>query len=181
MFAAILLVAVLLAVAPLAAYLPLAVMAGLLFVVAWGLIDFAAMRRIFRASRGDALVLAVKPQTLDAAAPQIAPLVGPRTLVVSIMAGKTIAEIADANGSSAQKVIDADDEVDDLHEGVYDVIFGKMRETPEFIEQLMHLMSVSRQLERIADHAVNIAEDVMYTSGGEIVRHRKKNSAPAQS
>ena len=58
-FAAILLVAVLLAVAPLAAYLPLAVMAGLLFVVAWGLIDFAAMRRIFRASRGDALVLAV--------------------------------------------------------------------------------------------------------------------------
>lgn len=41
----------------------------------------------------DALVLAVKPQTLDAAAPQIAPLVGPRTLVVSIMAGKTIADI----------------------------------------------------------------------------------------
>jgi pyrroline-5-carboxylate reductase len=41
----------------------------------------------------DALVLAVKPQTLDAAAPQIAPLVGPHTLVVSIMAGKTIADI----------------------------------------------------------------------------------------
>ena len=58
-FSAVLLVAVLLAVAPLAAYLPLAVMAGLLFVVAWGLIDFAAMRRIVRASRGDALVLAV--------------------------------------------------------------------------------------------------------------------------
>lgn len=42
----------------------------------------------------DALVLAIKPQTLDAAAPQIAPLVGPQTLVVSIMAGKTIADIA---------------------------------------------------------------------------------------
>ncbi len=58
-FSAVLLVAVLLAVAPLAAYLPLAVMAGLLFVVARGLIDIAEMRRIFRASRGDALVLAV--------------------------------------------------------------------------------------------------------------------------
>jgi sulfate permease, SulP family len=58
-FAAVLLVVVLLAVAPLAAYLPLAVMAGLLFVVAWGLIDIAAMRRIIRASRGDALVLVV--------------------------------------------------------------------------------------------------------------------------
>jgi SulP family sulfate permease len=58
-FSALLLVAVLLAVAPLAAYLPLAAMAALLFVVAWGLIDFGEMRRIFRASRGDALVLGV--------------------------------------------------------------------------------------------------------------------------
>ncbi len=41
----------------------------------------------------EALVLAVKPQTLDAAAPQIAPLVGPQTLVLSIMAGKTVANI----------------------------------------------------------------------------------------
>jgi len=58
-FSAILLVIVLLAVAPLAAYLPLAAMAALLFVVAWGLIDVAAMGRIIRASRGDAAVLVV--------------------------------------------------------------------------------------------------------------------------
>jgi pyrroline-5-carboxylate reductase len=43
----------------------------------------------------EVLVLAIKPQMLDAAAPGIAPLVGPETLVVSIMAGKTIANIAD--------------------------------------------------------------------------------------
>jgi pyrroline-5-carboxylate reductase len=42
----------------------------------------------------EALVLAVKPQTLDAAAPQVAPLAGPQTLVLSIMAGKTVADIA---------------------------------------------------------------------------------------
>ena len=41
------------------AWLPLAVMAALLFVVAWGLIDIAEMRRVFRANRGDAVVLAV--------------------------------------------------------------------------------------------------------------------------
>ncbi len=58
-FSAVLLVVVLLVVAPLAAYLPLAVMAGLLFVVAWGLIDVAEMRRIARTSRAEALVLAV--------------------------------------------------------------------------------------------------------------------------
>jgi SulP family sulfate permease len=48
-----------LAVAPLAAYLPLAVMAALLFVVAWGLVDVAAMRRIARTNRGDLFVLIV--------------------------------------------------------------------------------------------------------------------------
>ncbi|MGI8895923.1 MAG: SulP family inorganic anion transporter [Casimicrobiaceae bacterium] len=50
---------VLLAVAPLAAFLPLAVMAALLFIVAWSLIDFSEMRRIARTNRGDLLVLAV--------------------------------------------------------------------------------------------------------------------------
>jgi len=58
-FSAVLLLLVLLAVAPLAAYLPLAVMAALLFVVAWGLIDTDEMRRIARASRGEAVVLAL--------------------------------------------------------------------------------------------------------------------------
>jgi SulP family sulfate permease len=58
-FSAVLLLIVLVAVAPFAAYLPLAVMAALLFVVAWGLVDIAEMRRIVRASRGEALVLAL--------------------------------------------------------------------------------------------------------------------------
>lgn len=58
-FSALFLLAVVLAVAPLAAYLPLAAMAALLFVVAWGLIDIAEMRKIVRTSRGEALVLAV--------------------------------------------------------------------------------------------------------------------------
>ncbi len=84
----------------------------------------------------------------------------------------------------AQQVIDGDDAVDSMHESVYDIMFVKLREMPQFAPQLLHLMSVSRQLERIADHAVNIAEDVLYTSGGEIVRHRKnkaKEKEQAQS
>ncbi|MEO6565175.1 MAG: SulP family inorganic anion transporter [Casimicrobiaceae bacterium] len=58
-FSAGFLIMILFAVAPLAAYLPLAVMAALLFAVAWGLIDFAEMRRIARTSRGDLAVLLV--------------------------------------------------------------------------------------------------------------------------
>ncbi|MEP6656411.1 MAG: SulP family inorganic anion transporter [Betaproteobacteria bacterium] len=58
-FSAFILVGVLVLVAPLAAYMPIAAMAGLLFLVAAGLIDIAAIRRIARTSRGEALVLAV--------------------------------------------------------------------------------------------------------------------------
>ncbi|NDP43201.1 MAG: STAS domain-containing protein [Aromatoleum sp.] len=57
-FSAPMLLGIVLMVAPLAAYLPLAAMAGVLFLVAWALIDFAEMRRIVRASRVEALVLA---------------------------------------------------------------------------------------------------------------------------
>ena len=43
---------------------------------------------------------------------------------------------------------------------------------PEQTESLIHLLSASRHLERIADHATNIAEDVIYMIEGEIVRHK---------
>lgn len=58
-FASILLVFILVAVAPLAAYLPIATMAGVLFLVAYALIDFHHIRKIFRASRAESAVLAI--------------------------------------------------------------------------------------------------------------------------
>ena len=58
-FSALLLLVIVLVAAPLAAHLPLAVMAALLFVVAWGLIDLTEIRKIVRASRGEAMVFAV--------------------------------------------------------------------------------------------------------------------------
>src|SRR5499427_6437815 len=59
MFSALLLVLLLLAVAPLVAYLPIAVVAGVLFLVAWNLIDLARIRKVFATSRGEAAVLSV--------------------------------------------------------------------------------------------------------------------------
>jgi phosphate transport system protein len=47
-----------------------------------------------------------------------------------------------------------------------------MVEQPSRLDCLMPLLAVSRHLERIADHATNIAEDVIYLVEGEIVRHR---------
>ena len=57
---------------------------------------------------------------------------------------------------------------------------------PARLDYLTHLMNVSRYLERIADHATNIAEDVIYLAQGEIVRHhareyRERPPGPASS
>jgi phosphate transport system protein len=50
-----------------------------------------------------------------------------------------------------------------------------MKAHPENLDGLMDVLSVSRNVERIADHATNIAEDVIYLVEGEIVRHKEKD------
>lgn len=72
----------------------------------------------------------------------------------------------------ARAVGAADDEVDILNRRAYQVIQQAMRRDPERVEQLVHHLSTSRHLERIADYATNIAEEVLYMIEGEIVRHK---------
>jgi phosphate transport system protein len=73
---------------------------------------------------------------------------------------------------AAREVLSADDRVDALHRGIYGRVKAEVRRSPEIAEVLIHLLSVSRYLERIADLATNIAEDILYLTDGEIVRHR---------
>jgi phosphate transport system protein len=71
----------------------------------------------------------------------------------------------------AQHVLDLDDEVDAMHSRNFQLIKDQIRRHPENLESLTHYLTVSRHLERIADLATNIAEDVYYMIEGEIVRH----------
>ncbi len=73
----------------------------------------------------------------------------------------------------ARRVLMADDEVDEVNRENYGVIRTAIREHPQEMEQLIMILRVSHYLERIADHATNIAEDVIYMINGEIVRHQK--------
>jgi len=72
----------------------------------------------------------------------------------------------------AAQVIEADDRVDDINRAMYQTVQQGIRKYPDRVECLLHLWSVSRHLERIADHASNVAEDVVYMVQGTIVRHR---------
>lgn len=69
-------------------------------------------------------------------------------------------------------VRESDDEVDQLNRDMYEQIKDSIRREPRHLDALIHLLSISRHLERVADHATNIAEDVIYMIKGEIVRHR---------
>lgn len=72
----------------------------------------------------------------------------------------------------ARLVCRLDDEVDQHNFDIIEELIGIMKSSPERVEPALSLFSATRHLERIADHATNIAEDVMYLVEGEIVRHR---------
>jgi len=73
----------------------------------------------------------------------------------------------------AQAVIMADDRVDALKDQVLRELLTYMISDPRAIERSLALILISRHLERIGDHAVNIAEDVIYMIQGRDVRHPK--------
>jgi phosphate transport system protein len=73
----------------------------------------------------------------------------------------------------AFKVLTLDDEVDAIQKDAYDQIKAAIRDTPDQVGYLVNLLLISRHLERLADHATNIAEEVIYLIEGEIVRHGK--------
>ena len=75
----------------------------------------------------------------------------------------------------AYAVCAADDEIDDLNREMYQIVEESVRRNPEKIKELLHFLGVSRHLERIADSATNIAEDIIYMIDGEIVRHHVEN------
>jgi phosphate transport system protein len=103
----------------------------------------------------------------------------------SLMAGKSEAmlkrsldAVVNMDLDMAVKVCLSDDEVDDFQNEAYEVIKQAIHDHPERVAYLINLLLISRHLERIADHATNIAEEVVYMIEGEIVRHGRLSTAP---
>ena len=71
----------------------------------------------------------------------------------------------------ARSVLTSDDAVDDLCGSIYAELIGYMERDPKLVRQGVNLIFVARNLERLADHATNIAEDVLFLVQGVDVRH----------
>ena len=79
---------------------------------------------------------------------------------------------------AARAVIDMDEKQDQMHHQTFDAVeHGVAGDTTE-IRALLLFLSVSRDLERVGDHATNIAEDLLYLFSGAIVRHAHKHQEP---
>jgi phosphate transport system protein len=76
------------------------------------------------------------------------------------------------DAKAARRICGLDDEVDRYNRDIIDELYQAMKRDTDLIPAAMHCFSASRHVERIADHATNIAEDVIYLVEGEIARHK---------
>jgi phosphate transport system protein len=88
------------------------------------------------------------------------------------MVKKSIDSFSERDADLAKNVCLIDDEVDHLKQEMKFLVLRKMQDSPENIEQLAGVFTNSKHLERVADLATNIAEDVVYWIEGDIIRHQ---------
>ncbi len=87
------------------------------------------------------------------------------------MLHRSIDAYVELDSDLARAVCDEDDTVDELNREIIAHLVQTMKESPEFVDSAVHMFSASRHVERVADHATNIAEDVVYLVEGAIIRH----------
>jgi phosphate transport system protein len=92
-------------------------------------------------------------------------------LLVEDMLHRSVDSFVTRDAALADEVLPADDDVDAFRDNIYSELLQAMQVNPAFVPSAIHLMFVARNLERIADHATNIAEDVIFLVRGIDVRH----------
>ncbi|WP_337865254.1 phosphate signaling complex protein PhoU [Ignavibacterium sp.] len=92
--------------------------------------------------------------------------------VTKEMLKNSIDAYINGNAELAKKVIISDDKVDKLNEENHSILKEIMKENPDNIEPAVALLVISRELERIADHSTNIAEDVFFIVEAQLIKHQ---------
>jgi phosphate transport system protein len=83
----------------------------------------------------------------------------------------SIDAFVEENSGAAREICQRDDVVDKLNSELIEEVVNVMKKQTELVEPCLHLFSVIRHVERVADHATNIAEDVVYLVEASIIRH----------
>ncbi|MDY0110328.1 MAG: phosphate signaling complex protein PhoU [Candidatus Krumholzibacteria bacterium] len=97
--------------------------------------------------------------------------------IAQSMVRRSLDAVVDMDADLARDVLATDDEVDRRHRDNVAYVRQLLQETKADVERLLPVIFISKHLERIADHATNIAEDAIYMVDGEIVRHGRHHVA----
>jgi phosphate transport system protein len=84
------------------------------------------------------------------------------------------------DGDAARQICSQDAEIDEINVQVIGELCRAMQRDASLVEPALHAFSACRHVERIADHATNIAEDVVYLVQGEIARHKHEDIPPVR-
>jgi len=105
--------------------------------------------------------------------PQLKPYIDlPRMAEISKMMVKDVLDaFVQGDADLARAVCERDDQVDDLNDQVFRELLSYMLADPQTITRAVHLIIVSKFLERIADHATNIAEGVIFMVKARVIKH----------
>lgn len=97
------------------------------------------------------------------------------------MVRRSVDAFAEGSCDKALEVVRMDDQVDRLNDQIFRELMTYVLSDPKTITRVLELVLISRSFERIADHAVNIGEDVVYMVKGEDIRHLKDQTGQPQT
>ena len=103
---------------------------------------------------------------------ELPPEIRTMSMLAQEMVKQSLDAVVNADPTLARQVREEDDAVDEARQQIRRRILQGIKAHPEQLENLLRINSVSKHIERIADMATNIAEDVIYMVEGDIVRHR---------
>jgi phosphate transport system protein len=121
---------------------------------------------------GDLAVNIAKRSHILREAAEVPALIPEMAATVREMLKTSLDALVHSDGGRARSVLAMDDEVDRMHKAMFDRLDRIVSEEPKKATDFLPFLSISRNLERIADLATNIAEDVIYLTEGDIVRHK---------
>jgi phosphate transport system protein len=91
--------------------------------------------------------------------------------LASAMVRKALQAFIEADAEMATSVLTMDDNVDKLNDAAFFALSNLIKDQPHYTPQALHALMIARNLERVGDHATNIAEDVIFWVRGADVRH----------
>jgi phosphate transport system protein len=91
--------------------------------------------------------------------------------LASAMVRKALQAFIEGNAEMAESVFQMDDQVDEMNDAAYYALSSLIKEKPDLTPQSLNALIIARNLERVGDHATNIAEDVIFWVRGADVRH----------